>query len=146
MRKVDRDELVFVIYHELRNWSVGYRRAMFKPSHDPRACPEHAPAQMVATVLRRVEVIHSNDPRRTLSIEELTAIFVPAIRAFPGAIGKLWLSRISAHETDARQAAAILLADTLAPYFVLSPGKEMEPRPNYPRFEIKPYALQPSWP
>ena len=145
MRKVDRDELVFVIYHELRNWGVGYRRAIFKASHDPTACPEHIPAMKVAEVLRRVEIIDPAEPRRALSLDELVAIFVPAIRAFPGAIGKLWLSRISQHETDARQAAAILLAKTLDPYFVLSAGKEMV-LPSYPRFEIKPYALQPSWP
>ncbi|WP_380925510.1 hypothetical protein [Sphingomonas leidyi] len=146
MRKVDHDELVFVIYHELRNWGVGYRRAIFKPSPDPRARPAETPAKMVATVLRRVEVIDTARPAVPLTVEELTALFVRAIDAFPGAIGKLWLSRSADRETEARTAAANLLADALAPFFVLSSGKEMEPRPQYPRLEVKPHAMLATWP
>lgn len=146
MRMVDHDELAFVIYHELRNWGVSYRRAIFKPNHDPRARPAETPAKMIATVLRRVDVIDTSRPTSPLSIDELAALFVPAIEAFPGAIGMLWLSRIHDRETDARAAAAVLLAHALKPYFVLSSGKEMVPRPSYPRLEVKPYAMHAAWP
>lgn len=145
MRKVDRDELVFVIYHRLGSWSVATRRDLFRPKPDPRLDPFSLPSNDIADVLRRVEIYDSADPDAPLSYDRIAACVANALRRFPGALGAMWLSRIPARERDARQTAANLLADALDAYFIVSDGLEAKIR-MFPDLPAAPAAMRPRWP
>jgi phytoene dehydrogenase-like protein len=79
--------------------------------------------------------------------DRITDILCQAMSAFPGAIGKLWLSGVVARKDDAQRTAANLFADALAPFEILSETSIDELlRVKFPPILPAAHALRASWP
>lgn len=143
MREVDRAELTYVIYSGLRTWSFTMRKQVFD-RRDPRLeARRRAACEKIAIRLGYIDVF--DDAGRQLGREQLTSIFVAAVDAFPGAIVKLWTSRVRDREREAQGAAANLLADAIAGYHVVtdSPAGDTV---TYPTIVTVPHAMMDAWP
>lgn len=145
MRQVNRDEFTYAIFAALRRWRFTQRRAVFAPIAKRRQMDVWCAAQEVTDALRLGKFEFWTPSMEPLSRDPMTAIIEAAIEAFPGAIGKLWLSGIQAREHEARATAANLIADALADFEVLSeaPYGTTLFFPDTPRHA---HALAPTWP
>lgn len=146
MRQVDRPELTYSVFASLRHWTHTTRRDVFAPIAKRRQVSVWLAAQVVADKLRLSGVeLWSPATGEPLPRDGLTAVIEAAIDAFPGAIGKLWLSGVRQREQEARSTAANLITDALDPFQVLTnaPFGTTLFFPDMPRHEL---ALAPTWP
>lgn len=140
MRQVDRDELTYALYAAMRGWSVNTRRDIFERRKDGW---RHSMAERISDKLRVYSIVDASGA--ILDRDARAAIFDGAIGAFPGAIGKLWLSDVHERQTDARRAAAVLLYRALEPYEVLA-DSPMGETLFFADITAPPYAFAPTWP
>lgn len=140
MRQVNQDELTYALFSAMRGWSVSTRREIFERRNHGR---RHSAAQQISDKLRVYAVLGGSGA--VLDRDARAAIFDSAIAAFPGAIGRLWLSNIHERETDARRGAAILLYQSLQPYEVLA-DSPFGSTLFFADITAPPYAFASTWP
>ena len=149
MRQVNLDELTYQIFSGLRGWTVTVRRKVFAPIHKREAVDLHIAANSVCAKLRSWSFMDPSHSNESLPMEAVSARLSAALPAFPGAIGALWLSGDRDREREAHAAAAVLLADALAPLEVLSATALFHfgmQEVRFPQIDAPVHALQSRWP
>jgi len=153
VRQVDRAELTYRLYSALRKWSFSRRRAIFDHRSERQATIQRIAADSVIADLRGLH-FHEAGQHKAAAHDLVAATVERAISAFPGAIPALWQSRIHDRETEARAAAANLIADALDRFEILADPPELSNFSiadqmamfRFPDIRIAPHALSATWP
>jgi hypothetical protein len=148
MRQVDHDELTYTIYTGMRPWSVTRARQIFGGYRERMEIDRQiACGVIVARLHQHMSVWDLTARFEHVGKDRITDILGQAMSAFPGAIGKLWLSGVVARKDDAQRTAANLFADALAPFEILSETSIDELlRVKFPPILPAAHALRASWP
>jgi hypothetical protein len=148
MRQVDRDELTYTIYTGMRPWSVSLAKRLFG-GHSERLEMDRriACGAIVARMHQYMVVWDLAAGFERVDRDCVAGVLGQALVAFPGAIGKLWLSGVAARKDEAQKTAANLFVDALAPFEILAETKvDDHLRVKFPAVLPVAYALRASWP
>ncbi|HEV7287750.1 hypothetical protein [Sphingomonas sp.] len=149
MRQVDLDELTYQIFAGLRSWTPSVRKRVFAPVPKRRDVDIEIALDGVRRSLKTWAFIDSAQPSAAVPIAEIATALIPVIKGFPGAIPSLWMSGQYIREREAQAAAAILLAQALEPFEILSGVPLIHFGARVVFFtlpEAPAYAFAPRWP
>lgn len=142
MRQVDRDELTYALFAATRGWPASSRRAIFEQRRR-----DEVRRKIIAEQISDKLGLYTFVDAQGAALERgaRAELFDRTIAAFPGAIGKLWLSPQPERQDDARRAAAVLLYRALEPYEVLTDAPYGETL-FFREITAPTYAFAPTWP
>lgn len=149
MRQVDLDELTYQVFAGLRSWTPSVRKRVFAAVSKRRDVDIEIALDGVRRSLRTWLFIDPAHPGATVPVAEIATGLIPVIKRFPGAIPSLWMSGQHIREREAQAAAAILLAQALEPFEILSGVPLIHFGARVVFFtlpEAPPHAFAPRWP
>ena len=120
LRQVDRDELTYQVFAGLRSWTWATRKRVFAPVASRRDVDIEIALDGLRRSLSTWQFIDTATPAVTVPVADVAAGLIPVIKSFPGAIPALWLSGQREREREAQAAAAVLLAEALGRFEILS--------------------------
>jgi hypothetical protein len=145
MRQVNVDELTWLLYSGLRSWTWTVRKGIFAPIATRKDVLRRIACDKVVIPLKPHEFLDPENAYAAASPEALAGRLVEALGTLPGAIPALWLSRVDARHKEAQTATAVIFAEALVGYEIVSET----PRGivfKFPNLVAPPHALQPRWP
>ena len=149
MRQVDLDELTYQLFAGLRSWTPSVRKRVFAPVAKRRDVDIEFALEGVRRSLKTWSFVDPDQPSVTVAVAEIATGLIPVIKRFPGAIPSLWMSGQYIREREAQAAAAILLAQALDPFEILSAVPLIHFGARVVFFtlpEAPAYAFAPRWP